>query len=101
VDNNKQPQSPQPTPSVIQPPVEKEGTNMVMWFIIGLVVVGIVVFGIYGYLGKQQTSSQSAPQGSNQPATTSENFDKDLNSIDVQASDSSDFTSVDQDIKDL
>lgn len=101
MDSNKQPQTPQSAPSVAQPPVEKEGTHMVMLFIVGLVVIVIVVSGIYWYLGKQQTSSEQVPQASNQPATTSENLNKDLDLIDAQASDSSDFTSVDQDIKDL
>lgn len=101
MDNNKQSQAPQPAPSVIQPPVEKEDSKMIIWFVSGLIIIGVVVGGIYWYLGKQQTSSQQIPQASNQPATTSENFSKDLDSIDIQASDSSDFTSVDQDIKDL
>ncbi len=91
------------TPQVsIQNP-DKGSNKVILWFVLGLIIIVLLVGGIYFFLSKQQ------PIGTGQPATIQApspspqaNLDSDLNSINVDAATASaDFTSVDQDLKQL
>lgn len=106
MDNNK-PQPNQTAPIVPEVESSGEGNKTVVWFIVGLVLIGVVVGGLYWYMSKQQTTSgNSNPTGYTAPKTTTANtptttLDQDLDAINVQASDSGDFNSIDQDLKSL
>lgn len=89
---------------IVQTPKENGGNKLILWLVGGLIIVIITVGGMYWYLGKQpvkdQASQTALPQASSQPQTTTESIDQELNTIDVQASDS-DFDSIDQDLQSL
>lgn len=71
-----------------------------LWLVLGLIVIGVVVAGVYWFLS-QQSAIPSVQQTYNKPVTQKgENLDADLNSIDVKNIDS-DFASVDQDLQSL
>lgn len=115
MDNNKPvtPQSPQPAPQaapqvtqpspVQTPPTQGGGKKLMLWVAVGVIILVLVGGGAYLLLSKQQKSNQANnPKPSIEPVVTMpENLDQQLNSIDVQASGSADFNSVDQDLQNL
>lgn len=80
---------------IIQP--SAEGNKNIILLIVGLVAVILLIGGIYWYLTAQQTPT---PQPTPRPATTETNLKGELDSIDVQTTDS-DFTPVDSDLQSL
>ena len=80
----------------IQQPAS-EGNKTMLWLIIGLVLVILLVGGIYWYLSKQQ---ETTPQPTLKPPTTESNLERDLNSIEVQTSDT-EFDALDKDLQSL
>ena len=92
MENNEQ------NPSMEQPIKKPNSGKSMIWLILGLILI-LLIGGAYWYLkGQKTTTSQQTPQSSTQP--TSDSFDKDLNSIDVQAQDT-DFDALDADLKNL
>lgn len=102
--------APQPKPSqdptTVIPPVPGDGSSsnkLVMFLILGIIVIGLAVGGIYLYLNQKQTTDL---QNSRSAVTTpipvakQENLEADLNSINI-ATDDADFATIDQDIQGL
>lgn len=89
----------QNTPTTTPPPeLNVMPKSKTMWLIVGLVVIILLIAGIYLYQSRQQKVSQ--PLKTTPPATTVDNLESDLNSINVGDVDS-EFTSVDQDLQGL
>ena len=84
------------------PPASKDN-QMGLWLIIGVILVLVVVGGIYWFLSNQQAAQNSnlAPQVTMQPTTTERSLQEELNTINVQASGSSDFQEVETDLSGL
>ena len=105
MDNNNQPIQPtaQPTLATVQAGQEKESSKMVLWFIGGIVLIMLAVGGIYWFLSKQQINQQvsQVPVRPAEAQVTTETLSQNLNAVDVEYSDSSDFSQVDQDLQDL
>lgn len=97
----------QPTPPAAPQPAEVEqkssSSKIILWFVIGLVVVVVLVLGIYFLLNTQQASTPKETAVIQTPVPSPrEDLEGDLNSINVDTStNSSDFTSVDQDLEQL
>lgn len=113
VDNNNTPQVPQAaTPNIpVQPqPVQEVmssngsgGSKILLWFVIGLIVIVAIVGGIYFFLSQQQANTSKEPTTVQTPIPSpKEDLEGDLNSINIDtATESSDFSSVDQDLQQL
>lgn len=114
VDNNNTPQVPQSTaaPNIpVQPQPTQEiapssgsgGNKILLWFVIGLVIVVALVGGIYFFLNQQQASTPKETAVVQTPIPApEEDLEGELNSINVDtATESSDFSSVDQDLQNL
>jgi len=89
----------QPAPSMMPQSSGGGGNKMVLWLIVGVVVVILIVGGIYFFMSSQQKSPSQTAQGTAIP-TKQENLENDLNAVNVSDVDS-DFSSVDQDLKNL
>lgn len=113
VDNNNTPQAPQAAaPNIpVQPqPVQEVmssngsgGNKILLWFVIGLIVIVAIVGGVYFFLSQQQADTSKESTAVQTPIPSpKEDLEGDLNSIDIDtATESSDFSSVDQDLKNL
>lgn len=91
--------------SVPQPPIipnapAEESNKLIIWLVIGLVVIMAVVGGMYLVLNRQQTTSKPTAVSKTIAPAAEENLESDLNAIDVSSGEN-DFTSVDQDLKQL
>lgn len=117
VDNNKTavpniatqiPTPPNVPPQTIIPsvdPQEKQtSSKLILWLLGGIVIIFVVIGGIYWYLNskqQQQTiSQQPVAQVTPKPQETLDALDKDLSAVEASNLDS-DFSSVDQDLKNL
>lgn len=83
--------------------VPSSGNKILLWFVIGLVIVVALVGGIYFLLSKQQASTPKETAVVQTPIPSpKEDLEEELNSINVDtATESSDFSSVDQDLQNL
>lgn len=84
----------------------KESNKMIFFLVGGVIVIALVVGGIFWYLSNQQKPSQTANQNTNTAVNTKstnnvDSLNQDLNSIDVQASDSAGFDALDRDLQNL
>lgn len=79
------------------------GNKILLWFVIGLVIVVALVGGIYFFLNQQQASTPKETAVVQTPIPSpKEDLEGELNSINVDtATESSDFSSVDQDLQQL
>lgn len=104
INNPNPPATAGPTPSTpIVPPVPvTNGSRMILWLVVGLIVVVLAVGGIYLFLSRQQATPPVNPLPVTKVPSPSpqENLENDLNNIDVAAPDN-DFTSIDQDLQAL
>lgn len=104
---NDNPVTQTPVAKIPEAPVPQAGESnkIIMWFVMGLVVIVILVGGAYLFLSKQQptvtnqTPLQPVVQAP-KPQETVDALDKDLSDLNVANSDS-DFSLVDQDLKQL
>ena len=98
--NNPTPQLPVPN----TPPIsDSSSKKLILWLVIGLVIIIVLVGGIYLFLSRQQESALKPQVTTLQTSvpTPQENLENDLSSIDVDAGIDSDFSSLDQDLKQL
>lgn len=85
---------------------EKHSNKLVLFLILGLVLIGIIVGGVYLYMNNKQVAELKKEEGAIQtlPVTTPKpsepSLDSQLSDINV-ATDESDFTQVDQDLSGL
>ena len=98
--------TPQPAP-VQQPPQAKVGSHKgIMWLVGGLIIGVLALGGIYLFLNSKQAANKQSTQTDNTttpsaiPSAQSESLDQQLNSVNVEATDSG-FTSVDSDLSNL
>lgn len=104
MDSNNPQTSPQPVTTPPPPPVQpvEEGSKkMTVWLIGGVVLILLIVGGIYLYMSRQQASTPQAPTQPQATAAPQDNLESDLDSVNVESSVDSEFTSVDQDLQNL
>lgn len=98
-----------PTPAPTPQPVEPGSNKLVLYFVIGLVIIVLLIGGVYLFMSRQQqtvknTNMAAVPQPVVQvnpkPQDTVDALDKDLSALNVGTSDT-DFSSIDQDLKQL
>lgn len=106
------PQTPVPPSAPLQPgsvtvPAEKKSSGkLIMFFILGILVIGALVGGGYWYLSGIQSSntdkasSESTPVPVIEQQAPKEDLQADLNNINI-ATDESDFAPIDQDLQGL
>ena len=100
-------QAPQPeTPPQVQIPdtSSNNSTNIVVWFVVGLVIIIIAVGGIYFFLNRQQTAvpqTQTAAPLTSPSPSPQPSLEDDLNSINIPLEADADFSQVDQDLQKL
>lgn len=101
MDNNAAVQPAPPQAPIKAAPASKK---MILWLILGLAVIVLAAGGIYLYLSRQQTANSLQTNATQTPTPVEENLENDLNTdlntIDVEGLDQ-DFSSVDQDLKQL
>lgn len=121
MDNNQNPIQTPPMPNPIppqpmgmptasnlqtsQPPPQPKApgsSKLILWLVIGLILIVLLAGGVYLYMVRQQTNSvdQNPVPVTTPVPTPQENLEDSLNSIDI-ATDSGDFTSIDQDLNQL
>lgn len=89
----------QPAPAPGMPPV-KEGNNMVVWLIGGLIAIVIVVGLIYWYLGSR-SAKVTKPQATPAPVTKQEtSLEQDLDAVGVGDLEA-EFSQLDKDLESL
>lgn len=97
MDNNAIAQPAPPQAPIKTAPASKK---MILWLILGIAVIVLAAGGIYLYLSRQQTAKNLRTAVTQTPAPVQENLEDELNAVDVENLDQ-DFSSVDQDLKQL
>ena len=92
--------NPQQNPEVVEQPKASGGGKIFLWIILALLAIVIIGGGAYWYM---MSPSASKGQPANQaPATAPESsLDSELNTIDVQASEGTEFDALDKDLQSL
>lgn len=92
--------NPAPPSTPVEPP--KESNKLILWFVLGLIVIGVLVGGTYLYLSRQQAVdfNQQAAKTQTPAPIPEENLENDLDSINVDDG-ASDFAGIDQDLQQL
>lgn len=96
------PQTPQQTSQPPPQPKAPGSSKLILWLVIGLILIVLLAGGAYLYMVRQQTNSvvQNPVPVTTPVPTPQENLENSLNGIDI-ATDSGDFTSIDQDLNQL
>src|SRR3989344_7217891 len=87
----------QPQPAPMGPPGNEGGESkkMILWLVIGLLVIGLMIGGVYLYLNNLQQTSKTTP-----PPAQEKSLESEVESI-IVGEVEAEFAPVDQDLQSL